>query len=80
MSCVAIAGLCLRPRLWTWMVLYIVLRSLLLATVEAPEARYTLEFFPIFFVLGGIAVGRVHAAVTSHNSSAARVPWLRWPR
>ena len=77
---VAIAGLCLRPRLWTWMVLYIVLRSLLLATVEAPEARYTLEFFPIFFVLGGIAVGRVHAAVTSHNSSAARVPWLRWPR
>ena len=56
------------------MVLYIVLRSLLLATVEAPEARYTLEFFPIFFVLGGIAVGRVHAAVTSHNSSAARVP------
>ena len=55
----AIAGLCLRPRLWPWMVLYIVLRSLLLATVEAPEARYTLEFFPIFFVLGGIAIGRV---------------------
>ena len=57
----ALAGLCLRPRLWPWMVLYIVLRSLLLATLEAPEARYTLEFFPILFVLGGIAVGRASA-------------------
>ena len=57
----AVAGLCLRPRLWPWMVLYIVLRSLLLATIEAPEARYTLEFFPVFFVLGGIAIGRLHA-------------------
>jgi hypothetical protein len=55
----AIGGLCLRPRLWPWMVAYIVLRSLLLATIEAPEARYTLEFFPIFFVLGGIALSRV---------------------
>ncbi|HWG19812.1 MAG TPA: glycosyltransferase family 39 protein [Terracidiphilus sp.] len=55
----AIGGLCMRPRLWPWMLLYIVLRCALLTTIEAPEARYTLEFFPIFFVLGGIAMARL---------------------
>jgi hypothetical protein len=49
-------GLCLRPRLWPYMVAYFVLRSLLLLTVEAPETRYTLEFFPMLFALGGIAL------------------------
>ena len=53
-----IAGLCLRPRMWAWMLAYIVLRSTLLLTVEAPEARYTLECFPMLFVLGGIAFYR----------------------
>ncbi|HTX74739.1 MAG TPA: hypothetical protein VMD29_00945 [Terracidiphilus sp.] len=67
----ALAGLYLRPRLWLWMALYIVLRSLLLATIEAPEARYTLEFFPIFFVLGGIAIGRSHAALTTRRKPDA---------
>jgi hypothetical protein len=38
------------------MVAYILLRCALLMTVEAPEARYTLEFFPMLFALGGIAV------------------------
>jgi hypothetical protein len=56
----AFAGLCLRPGLrlglWPWMVFYMVLRSALLSTVEGPEARYTLEFFPLFFALGGVAV------------------------
>jgi hypothetical protein len=51
-----VAGLCMRPRLWPWMAGYIVLRCALLATVEAPETRYTLEFFPIFFATGGIAL------------------------
>jgi hypothetical protein len=65
-----LAGLCLRPRFstprtktcpwgpqfWSWMVAYIVLRSGLLMTLEAPEARYTLECFPMLFVLGGIGV------------------------
>ena len=32
--------------------------ALLLMTVEAPEARYTLECFPMLFVLGGVAVGQ----------------------
>ena len=68
-----IGGLLLRPRLsspgskagsrvpgiWQWMLLYIVLRSALLLTVEAPEARYTLECFPMLFALGGIALYRL---------------------
>jgi hypothetical protein len=41
------------------MVVYFVLRGLLLMTIEAPEARYTLEFFPMVFVLGGVFVGRL---------------------
>jgi hypothetical protein len=52
----AVAGLWLRPRFWPCMLAYLMLRSALLLTVEAPEARYTLECFPILFVLAGIAV------------------------
>jgi hypothetical protein len=52
----AVAGLCFRPRMWVWMVLYMALRSGLLMTIEAPEARYTLECFPMVFALGGIGV------------------------
>jgi hypothetical protein len=52
----ALAGLCFRPRYWFWMVLYFVLRSALLMTIEAPEARYTLECFPMLFALGGIGI------------------------
>jgi hypothetical protein len=39
------------PRLAGSMVALIVLRSLLLATLEAPESRYTLECFPLVIVL-----------------------------
>jgi hypothetical protein len=53
------AGLLMRPRLWLCMLAYMILRSALLMTVEAPEARYTLEFFPLLFALGGIALYRV---------------------
>ncbi len=55
----ALAGLFMRPRYWPWMLTYMVLRSALLMTVEAPEARYTLECFPMVFALGGIAVYRL---------------------
>jgi hypothetical protein len=51
-----LAGLWLRPRFWPSMLAYLVLRSALLATIEAPETRYTLECFPMLFVLGGVAV------------------------
>lgn len=54
----AIGGLCLRPRLWPYMLAYMLMRSALLATIEAPEARYTLECFPMLFALGGVAIGR----------------------
>jgi hypothetical protein len=51
-----LAGLWLRPRYWQWMAAYMIMRSLLLTTIEGPEARYTLECFPMLFALGGIAV------------------------
>ena len=60
-----IAGLCLKPRFWPYMTAYLVLRCLLLLTIEAPETRYTLEFFPVFFATGGIALQRIFS---------------RWPR
>jgi hypothetical protein len=53
------AGLCLRPRLWPWMLAYMLLRSALLLTVVPPEARYTLECFPMLFALGGVALARL---------------------
>jgi Dolichyl-phosphate-mannose-protein mannosyltransferase len=56
-----IVGLCLRPRLWPWMLTFIILRSALLSTIEAPEARYTLECFPMIFALGGVALGWLYS-------------------
>lgn len=50
-----IAGLCLRPRLWKPLAAYLLLRCALLLTIGAPEDRYTLEFFPILFAMGGVA-------------------------
>ena len=54
-----LAGLCYRPRFWPYMAAYLILRSLLLMTIEAPETRYTLEFFPVLFATGGIALQRI---------------------
>ena len=54
-----LAGFFYRPRFWPYMAAYLVLRSLLLLTIEAPETRYTLEFFPMIFALGGIALQRI---------------------
>jgi hypothetical protein len=49
---------------------------MLLLTVEAPEARYTLECFPILFVLGGVALYRltywVLLSVLRTNASEGR--------
>ncbi|WP_162601226.1 ArnT family glycosyltransferase [Occallatibacter savannae] len=73
---VGIVGLWLRPRMWPWMLAYFVLRSLLLMTVEAPEARYTLECFPMLFVLGGVTLYRltnvVLLSVLKLNASEGR--------
>jgi len=54
-----IGGLVCRPRYWLYMVSYLLLRSLLLLTIEAPETRYTLEFLPMLFATGGIALQRI---------------------
>lgn len=54
-----VIGLCLRPRFWQYLVAYLILRCLLLLTIEAPETRYTLEFFPILCAAGGIALQRI---------------------
>jgi hypothetical protein len=47
----AVLGALRWPRMAGAMVALIVLRSLLLATLEAPESRYTLECFPLMIVL-----------------------------
>jgi hypothetical protein len=62
-----LAGLWMRPRFWGWMLAYLVLRSCLLMTVEAPEARYTLECFPMLFALGGIAAYGAFRKVASFS-------------
>lgn len=54
----ALAGLCMRPRFWPALLAYMVFRSALLLTVSAPEARYTLECFPMLFALAGVALAR----------------------
>jgi len=57
----ALAGLWFRPRLGWALALYMLLRSGLLLTVEAPEARYTLECYPMLMVLAGIALAALFA-------------------
>jgi hypothetical protein len=68
----AFVGLCFRPRYWPWMLLYFVLRSALLTTIEAPEARYTLECFPMVFALSGIGLygiyRKIAAAITKRKN------------
>ena len=54
----AILGLRRWPRLSAAILAFVLLRCLLLATIEAPEPRYTLECFPMIFALGGIALAR----------------------
>ena len=54
----ALIGVFYRPRYATAMVAYIVLRSLLLLTIEAPEPRYTLECFPMVIAFAAAALAR----------------------
>jgi hypothetical protein len=65
----ACMGLCLRPPFWRSMLAYILLRSALLLTVQAPEARYTLECFPFLFVLAGLALATALSAKQKTASS-----------
>ena len=54
----ALGGIVKRPPFWAAMLAFALLRCALLATLEAPEPRYTLECFPMIFVLTAIAVTR----------------------
>ncbi len=64
-----IAGLCLRPRFAWALAAYILLRAAVLAfTVAAPETRYTLEWFPMLFALGGVAVAAAAGMLMPRNS------------
>jgi hypothetical protein len=69
-------GILLRPRFWKTMLAYILLRSALLLTVEAPETRYTIECFPLLFVLAGIGfywlTVRVFLSVLKVKASAGK--------
>jgi 4-amino-4-deoxy-L-arabinose transferase-like glycosyltransferase len=55
----AMIGVFYRPKFATAMVAYVVLRSLLLSTLEAPEPRYTLECFPMVIAFAAVAIDRV---------------------
>ena len=57
----AVIGLYRWPRFAGAMLLFIVLRCALLATIEAPEPRYTLECFPMVIALAGVALDRRRA-------------------
>lgn len=52
----ALAGFVRWPRLSGAMLAFALLRCLLLATVEAPETRYTLELFPVVIVFAAIGL------------------------
>ena len=65
-------GLWLRPQFWKAMLAYMLLRSALLLTVEAPEARYTLECFPMLFALGGITASRFLRRVSRRLANGSR--------
>jgi hypothetical protein len=66
----ALIGLCMRPRLWLPLVVYMLLRSALLLTVEAPEARYTLECFPMIFALAGNALALLTISGFARNKKS----------
>jgi Dolichyl-phosphate-mannose-protein mannosyltransferase len=54
----ALVGFLKRPRLSGVILAFVLLRCALLLTLEAPEPRYTLEFFPPLIVLAAVAFSR----------------------
>lgn len=68
--CLGLIGILLRPRCWGALLAYMVLRSLLLLTIEAPETRYTLECFPMLFAGGGVAIAWMMGRRRNGSASA----------
>ncbi|MGH9561212.1 MAG: ArnT family glycosyltransferase [Terracidiphilus sp.] len=62
----------LRSRMpWPWMLGgYIVLRCLLLGTMENPEPRYSLECFPIFIVAAAAAIASIRFSPLTNEVTA----------
>ncbi len=59
---------------WLGMMLaFVLLRSALLATIEAPEPRYTLECFPMVLALAGVALSELTKTVRT-TAQAAGAP------
>jgi hypothetical protein len=56
----ALVGAFYWPRFVTAMVAYIVVRSLLLSTLEGPEPRYTLECFPMIIAFAAAALAKLN--------------------
>jgi hypothetical protein len=73
----ALAGVFYWPRFATAMVAYVVLRSLLLLTLEAPEPRYTLECFPIVIAFAAVALARLGNRISAGTNAAAPSPFPR---
>ena len=67
----ALRGIVKRPPFWGVMLAFVLLRCALLATLEAPEPRYTLECFPMIFLLSAIAFTQRDAGsvntITNHK-------------
>jgi hypothetical protein len=55
----ALIGAFYWPRFTLAMLAYVLLRSMLLATLEGPEPRYTLECFPIVIASAALALSKV---------------------
>ncbi len=73
----AVVGYWKRPPWRGSIVLFVVLRCALLATLEAPEPRYTLECFPPLIVLAAIAFsGRVRAGQQSGEGAERAISAL----
>ena len=67
----ALVGVFYWPRFVTAMVAYIVVRSLLLSTLEGPEPRYTLECFPIVIALAAAALASLTGRQFLHPARPA---------
>jgi hypothetical protein len=58
-----------RPLYLGMMILFLVLRTAFLGTMENPEPRYTLECYPVVFLLAGAWISGWNRSGSSHVSS-----------
>jgi hypothetical protein len=65
----AVVGVFCWPRYAAPMLAYILLRSLLLMTIEAPEPRYTLECFPMVIAFAAAAINRLSGSRNESEDS-----------